>query len=81
MGDSMGKAVWQAARDGNEAELRRLIDLGGSVNWHNPEVRRLMCRAWAPAPSPPLLLRSPSPTRQRAPPDTAPVPHSPDGAG
>ena len=52
----MGKAVWQAAKDGNEAELRRLIGLGGSVNWHNPEVRRRMCLAWAPASSPPLVV-------------------------
>jgi len=37
MSDSMGKAVWQAAKDGNEAELRRLIERGGNVNWHNPE--------------------------------------------
>jgi hypothetical protein len=73
----MGKAVWQAARDGDEAELTRLIGLGWSVNWHNPDwVRRRMCLAWAPASSPLLLLRSPSPPRQR-PPDTAPSPHSP----
>jgi len=58
----MGEAVWQAAHDGNEAELTRLIGLGGNVNWHN-EVRRRMCLAWAPASSPPLLLRSPSPPR------------------
>ena len=56
MSDSMGKAVWQAAKDGNEAELRRLIERGGSVNWHHPEVRRHMCLAWAPASSPPLLV-------------------------
>ena len=67
MSDSMGKAVWQAAKDGNEAELRRLIERGGNVNWHHPEVRRRMCLAWAPASSPPLLLRSPSPPRQRPP--------------
>ena len=49
--------LWQAAKDGNEAELRRLIGLGWSVNWHNPDyVRRRMCLAWAPASSPPLLL-------------------------
>ena len=47
MSDSMDKAVWQAAKDGDEAELRRLIERGGSVNWHNPEVRRRMCLAWA----------------------------------
>ncbi|KOO31581.1 e3 ubiquitin-protein ligase hectd1, partial [Chrysochromulina tobinii] len=33
----MGKGVYKAAWDGNEAELRRLIGLGWSVNWHNPE--------------------------------------------
>ena len=64
MSDSMDKAVWQAAWDGKEAELRRLIERGGSVNWHNPEVRRRMCLAWAR--SRPLL-----------PPDTAPPRHSP----
>ena len=79
-GPSKKKTLWKAAKDGNEAELRRLIELGGNVNWHNPEVRRRMCLAWAPASSPLLLLRSPSPPRQR-PPDTAPSPHSPDGAG
>jgi hypothetical protein len=80
MSDSMGKAVWQAAQDGDEAELRRLIERGGNVNWRPPdEVRRRMCLAWAPASSPPLLLRPPSPPRQR-PPDTAPYPHSPGGA-
>ncbi|KOO28071.1 ankyrin repeat domain-containing protein 39, partial [Chrysochromulina tobinii] len=36
MSDSMRKAVWQAAKDGNEAELRRLIERGGNVNWRNP---------------------------------------------
>jgi hypothetical protein len=35
MSDSMGKAVWEAAYDGNEAELRRLIERGGSVNWRD----------------------------------------------
>ncbi len=74
MSDSMGKAVWQAAKDGNEAELRRLIGLGGNVNWHHPEVRRRMCLAWAPASSPPLLLRSPSPPRQRPPCAVSPQP-------
>jgi ankyrin repeat protein len=39
MSDSMGKAVYEAARDGKEAELTRLIGLGGNVNWHNPDVR------------------------------------------
>ena len=69
MSDSMGKAVYEAAYAGNEAELTRLIGLGGNVNWHNPDaVRRRMCLAWAPASSPPLLL---SPPRS---PETAPVP-------
>ena len=45
----MGKAVWQAAYDNNEPELKRLIGLGWNVNWHNPEVRRRMRLAWAPA--------------------------------
>ena len=67
MSDSMGKAVYEAAKDGNEAELTRLIGLGANVNWHNPDwVRRRMCLAWAPASSPPLLL---SPPRS---PETAP---------
>ena len=57
MSDSMGKEVYEAARDGKEAELKRLIERGGSVNWHNPEVRRRMCLAWARAPSRALLLR------------------------
>ncbi|KOO25507.1 ankyrin repeat-containing protein, partial [Chrysochromulina tobinii] len=61
------KKLWQAAQDGDEAELRRLIERGGNVNWHNPDrVRRRMCLAWAPASSPPLLL---SPPRS---PETAP---------
>ena len=69
MSDSMGKAVFEAAWDGKEAELTRLIGLGGNVNWHNPDaVRRRMCLAWAPASSPPLLL---SPPRS---PETAPAP-------
>ena len=69
MSDSMGKAVAEAAYAGKEAELTRLIGLGGNVNWHNPDyVRRRMCLAWAPASSPPLLL---SPPRS---PETAPVP-------
>ncbi len=63
------KKLNEAARDGDEAELRRLIERGGNVNWHNPDdVRRRMCLAWAPASSPPLLL---SPPRS---PETAPVP-------
>ena len=71
MSDSMGEAVYQAAGAGNEAELTRLIGLGGNVNWHNPDsVRRRMCLAWAPASSPPLLL---SPPRS---PETSPVPRA-----
>jgi len=31
------KKLWQAAQDGDEAELRRLIERGGNVNWHNPD--------------------------------------------
>jgi pyruvate/2-oxoglutarate dehydrogenase complex dihydrolipoamide acyltransferase (E2) component len=62
--------LYEAAGKGNEAELRRLIGLGWSVNWHNPEVRRRMCLAWAPASSSPLVL---SPPRS---PETAPYPHS-----
>jgi hypothetical protein len=58
MSDSMGKAVWQAAKDGNEAELRRLIERGGSVNWRG--VRRRMCLAWAPASSTPLSSVAPA---------------------
>jgi hypothetical protein len=65
----MGKAMFDAASNGNEAELTRLIGLGGSVNWRDG-VRRRMCLAWAPASSPPLLL---SPPRS---PDTAPCPQS-----
>ena len=41
--------LWQAAYDNNEPELKRLIGLGWNVNWHNPEVRRRMRLAWAPA--------------------------------
>jgi hypothetical protein len=60
MSDSMGEAVFQAARDGNEAELRRLIGLGANVNWHHPKVRRRMCLAWAPASSSPLSSVAPA---------------------
>ena len=65
----MGKAVYEAAMNGKEAELTRLIGLGGNVNWRNP-VRRRMCLAWAPASSPPLLLSPPRP------PETARCPQS-----
>ena len=41
--------LWQAANDNDVAELKRLIGLGWNVNWHNPEVRRRMRLAWAPA--------------------------------
>ena len=44
-----GKAVWQAAYGNNEPELKRLVGLGWNVNWHDPEVRRRMRLAWAPA--------------------------------
>ena len=56
MSDSKAEKLYKAAEDGDEAELKRLIERGGSVNWHNPKVRRRMCLAWAPASSPPLLL-------------------------
>jgi hypothetical protein len=69
-GPSKAEKLWQAAWDGNEAELTRLIERGGNVNWHHPNVRRRMCLAWAPASSPPLVL---SPPRS---PETAPFPHS-----
>ncbi len=65
----MGKAVYEAAKDGKEAELTRLIGLGGNVNWRDG-VRRRMCLAWAPASSSPLVL---SPPRS---PETAPSPQS-----
>jgi len=64
---SKDKKLFKAAENGNEAELRRLIDLGGNVNWHNPGVRRRMCLAWAPASSPPLSSVAPAaPARHRA---------------
>ena len=56
----MGEAVFYAAKAGDEAELRRLIERGGSVNWHDPWVRRRMCLAWAPASSPPLSSVAPA---------------------
>jgi hypothetical protein len=65
----MGEAVYRAAENGNEAELRRLIERGGNVNGKYV-VRRRMCLAWAPASSPPLVL---SPPRS---PETAPSPQS-----
>ena len=49
MGNAMGKAVWLAAEGNNVPALKLLIGLGGNVNWHNPEVRRRMRLAWAPA--------------------------------
>jgi hypothetical protein len=72
MSDSMGEAVWQAAKGGNEAELGRLIGLGGNVNWYHRDVRRRMCLAWAPASSSLLLLRSPSPPTRRSPDTNSP---------
>ncbi|KOO47156.1 ankyrin repeat-containing protein, partial [Chrysochromulina tobinii] len=47
MSDSMGKAVWDAAKAGKEAELGRLIGLGGNVNWHNPDYYGLTALIWA----------------------------------
>ena len=41
--------LWQAASNNNKPELKRLIGLGWNVNWHNPQVRRRMRLAWAPA--------------------------------
>ena len=52
-------AVWDAASDGNNDELRKLIADGGDVNWKNPYVRSLLPAAPAPRrhqghdPSPP----------------------------
>jgi len=74
MSDSMGEAVYKAARDGKEAELRRLIGLGGSVNWRNPEVRRRMPRVGARVVAAPGASVASPPTRRS--PDTAPCPHS-----
>jgi len=70
-GPSKTEKLYKAAQDGDEAELTRLIERGGNVNWHNPDdVRRRMCLAWAPASSPPLVL---SPPRS---PETASSPQS-----
>jgi hypothetical protein len=57
---SKAEKLYEAAGDGDEAELRRLIDLGGNVNWHHPEVRRRMFLAWAPASSSPLSSVAPA---------------------
>ena len=73
MSDSMGKEVFEAAMDGKEAELRRLIERGGSVNWHNPEVRRRMSLAWAPARRRGLCCFA---SATEALPDTTPSPHT-----
>ena len=43
MSNSIDKAVWQAVEDGNEAELRRLIKLGGDVNMRDPVRRHMPC--------------------------------------
>jgi len=60
--DSTDKKLWQAAADGKEAELGRLIDLGGDVNWHKRDwVRRRMCLAWARAPASSSPLSSVAP--------------------
>ncbi len=59
-GPSKAEKLYKAAWFGNEAELRRLIERGGNVNWHNPEVRRRMCLAWAPASTPPLSSVAPA---------------------
>jgi hypothetical protein len=68
------KKLWKAAEDGNEAELRRLIGLGGNVNWRNPNVRRRTCFAWAPASSSPLSSVAPAaPARHGAIFPTAPA--------
>ena len=67
-GPSKAEKLYKAAWFGNEAELRRLIERGGNVNWHNLNVRRRMCLAWAPASSPPLVLSPPrSPETARCP--------------
>jgi ankyrin repeat protein len=47
MSDSMGKAVYEAAKAGKEAELTRLIGLGGNVNWrHEDGYTALMLASW-----------------------------------
>jgi len=66
--------VYEAAEKGKEGELSFWIQRGGSVNRRNWGVRRRMCLAWAPASPPPLLLRSPSPPRQRPPCAVSPQP-------
>jgi ankyrin repeat protein len=33
---SKAEKLYKAAEDGDEAELTRLIERGGNVNWHNP---------------------------------------------
>jgi hypothetical protein len=66
----MGKAVYKTARDGNEAELRRLIGLGGNVNWHDPRVRAACASLGRPRPScfgRPLRRHGARPTRRHLP--------------
>jgi hypothetical protein len=65
--------LWQAVFDHNEAELRRLIGLGWSVNWHNPDVRRRMCLAWASASTRRHLPHSPAARRARRTPACSPI--------
>jgi len=36
-GPSKTEKLYKAAQDGDEAELTRLIERGGNVNWHNPD--------------------------------------------
>ena len=55
-------AVWDAASDGNNDELRKLIADGGDVNWKNPYVRSLLPAAPAPA-----ATRGTTPRRPLAP--------------
>ncbi len=33
--DAMGAALWEAAKDGNSAEARRLLDDGAPLEWKN----------------------------------------------
>ncbi len=33
--EATGKALWQAAKEGNTAEARRLLDAGAPVGWEN----------------------------------------------
>ena len=59
--EATGKALWQAAKEGNTAEARRLLDERAPVDWQNDDAVSSCCHGAVPRVAVPTAQEKDSP--------------------